>query len=75
LGDETDWLIVKKQMLLMMSPKDRKNFSTRDAVTKCHHPFNDFERAFRDHWKAITGNTLVMPEEKRMDGVDPALYL
>lgn len=74
-NDVTDWLEVKKKLMLLMSPKDRKNFSTRDEKTKKHFPFNDYEKNVRKFWKEITGKTLEMPEDKRLDDIDPVLYL
>lgn len=75
LKDETDWLTVKKQVLLLLSPRDRKNFTTRDQLTKRHLPYNDFEKAIREHWFQLTGNMLEMPLDKRLEDVDPAGYL
>lgn len=75
LTEETDWLTVKKQLLLVLSPRDRKSFSTRDQKTKRHFPFNAFENAVRDNWQQLTGNRLEMPPEKRLEDVDPAGYL
>ncbi len=75
MAEETDWLTVKKQLLRVLKPRDRKNFTTRDQLTKRHMPFNPFERAIREHWQQLTGNILEMPLDKRLDDVDPGGYL
>ena len=75
LTEETDWLTVKKQLLLVLSPRDRKNFSTRDQKTKKHFVYNSFEKQVRKEWFTLTGNILMMPADKMMDGIDKEVYL
>lgn len=75
LPTETNWLTVKKNLMLRLAPADRQLFSRRDEYTKKHQPFNTFENQVRELWRVETGNTLLMPDEKKLDGVDPDLYL
>lgn len=64
MPESTDWLHVKKMIMLEIPPKERQLFSTRDALTKKHYPFNEFELNVRVEWKRLTGNLLLMPENK-----------
>ena len=73
--DETDWLVVKKFLLISLKPIDRALFSFRDPSTKKHHPFNQCERSIRVEWERLTGNLLVLSEDKRVPGADPQAYL
>jgi len=75
LPEETDWLRVKKLLMLELAPADRQLFSTRDGATKRHPPFNEFEAAIRAAWHAITGRVLIMPADKMMEDVDLQCYL
>jgi hypothetical protein len=75
IPDSTDWLVIKKRILLELPVHDRQLFSTRDPISKKHYPFSEFERRVRDKWFELTGNVLLMPESKMMDGVDTKLYL
>lgn len=75
LPDETDWLRVKKALLLELAPADRQLFSRRDDDTRKHPPFNEFEKVIRNTWLSITGNKLIMPSDKMMADVDPDCYL
>lgn len=70
----TNWLEVKKQLLLELPVHERQLFSTREQKTKCHHPFNEFEQRVRSEWLRLTGNTLSMPENKMLPDVDPEAY-
>lgn len=75
LPGETDWLRVKRALLLLISPAERQLFSRRDEDTKKHPPFNQLETAVRIEWTRLTGNVLMMPADKMMDDVDPDRYL
>lgn len=57
VGETTDWMVVKKQVLLTLPPKLRTNFSTRDPRTK-KQSFNDFELLVVDWWEKRTGRRL-----------------
>ena len=59
VGDTTEWVVVKKQVLLALPPKLRTNFSTRDPKTK-KQSFNDFELRVVDWWEKRTGRRLVI---------------
>jgi hypothetical protein len=74
LTDSTDWLVVKKLLLLELPIDERRRFTTRHQDTKKHWPFNAFENSIRSMWKEKTGNILCMPEDKKMDDVDQSLY-
>ncbi len=63
----TDWLEVKKKIMLELPIYDRQLFSTRDQLTMKHHPFNVYERKIREAWLSLTGNLLLMPEHKKLE--------
>jgi len=49
-------------------PSDmRKNFSRRDAITKCHNQLNDFEKELKNKYEEASGVKLVVRtlEERR----------
>ena len=60
VGDTTDWLVVKKQVLKMLPPAARTNFSTRHPKTKKQVP-NAMEHAIVEWWHTKTGVRLVIP--------------
>ena len=51
---EDDWSQFKRELLNLLSPVNRKIFSTRDPVTKLQ-ALNDFELRLAEHWKELTG--------------------
>lgn len=59
LSKETEWITVKKQLLKMLPPHERTNFSTRDIKTKKQTP-NEMEIAIVQWWFTKTGVRLVM---------------
>jgi hypothetical protein len=59
VGDTTDWMVVKKQVLLAIAPKLRTNFSTRDPKTK-KQSFNEFELRVVEWWEQRTGRRLLI---------------
>ena len=59
VGDCDDWVTVKKQVLLNLPPKVRKNFSTRDSKTK-EQWLNNFEKDLIIYYKELTGIDLVL---------------
>jgi len=70
-GDCDDWVAIKKQVLLNLPPKLRKNFSTRDPKTK-EQWLNEFEKEMITYYKDLTGIKLVLrtlSERKEMFGV------
>jgi hypothetical protein len=75
LPNETNWLSVKKQLMLDLCPGDRQLFSTRHDIKHLHYPFNTFEQRIRSLWKEITGNVLLMPDRFKMKDADPEGYL
>jgi len=54
VGDNDDWVTVKKQILLGIPSSLRKNFSTRDSKTK-EQRLNDFEEELINYYEQITG--------------------
>ena len=54
VGDNDDWVTVKKQILLGISSSLRKNFSTRASKTK-EQWLNDFEEELINYYEQITG--------------------
>lgn len=73
--EETDWLKIKKQLLVMLPSHERALLSRRDQRTMKHFPFNEFEQSIRTLWKTLTGNSLLMPDDKKMPSVDDDAYL
>lgn len=57
-GHIDSWLVIKKELLKTLSPGDRRQFSTRDPVTKQQRT-NDFERALAAKWSEMTGRPVV----------------
>jgi len=54
VGDNDDWVTVKKQILLGIPSSLRKNFSTRDSKTK-EQWLNDFEQELINYYEQLTG--------------------
>lgn len=75
LPDETDWLIIKKQLIVTLRSRDRAGFTRRHDTTRRHMPFNGFEKAIRSYWHELTGNTLILPEDKWHVKDDPEAYI
>lgn len=62
---QTDnWLLIKRELLTLLSNDDRKNFSTRDVLTK-KQKINAFEAIIIDKWEATTGTRPFIPDDKR----------
>ncbi len=59
VGDCDDWVTVKKQILLNLPSKLRKNFSTRDPKTK-EQSLNKFESDMIIYYKDSTGVQLIL---------------
>ena len=59
----TEWIQLKKIVLLSLPSEARKNFSTSDPITK-KHSTNDFERDVIDIYLRKTGITLRLPDEE-----------
>lgn len=59
VGDCDDWVTVKKQIMLNLTPSLRKNFSTRNPKTK-EQWLNDFEKDLITYYKEKTGVILVL---------------
>lgn len=70
-----DWLVAKKAIMLHLPIRDKQLFSTRDQLTKRHHEYNEFEQNIRRRWYKLTGNVLVMPEDKMLPSVPRDRYL
>lgn len=58
----TDWIQLKKIILLSLPPEARKSFSTRDPITK-KHSINDFERDVMDIYFKKSGVVVRLPDE------------
>ena len=61
LGEQDNWMDFKKIMLRTLPPRMRKNFSTRDPVTK-KQSLNCFEEEMIDIYFQKTGVKLVLEE-------------
>ena len=53
-GQEEDWMVVKRLLLLSLPSKTRTLFSTRDPKTKCQ-TLNDFEKKLIELYNDMTG--------------------
>ncbi len=62
-GNESNWISIKKQLLLSLPPKLRKLFSTRDATTKVQS-LNIFEGQLIDAYEKMTGIRLELPHNE-----------
>ena len=60
-GGITEWKVLKKELLRLLPPNQRKLFSTRDPSTK-KQIVNDFEKSVIGCWKEITGSLLYLEE-------------
>ena len=56
-----NWLTVKKEILWLLSVKERSEFSRRHYSTK-KHSLNDFEKQIIIYWKTSTGVDLTIPD-------------
>lgn len=54
VGKTNDWMIIKKELLKVLSSQDRMYFSTRDPVTK-KQSMNEFEKIVIEKWYKKTG--------------------
>lgn len=61
-GQEEDWMVVKRLLLLSLPPKLRTLFSTRDAKTKMQS-LNDFEKKLIQMYYGMTGIMLRLGNE------------
>jgi hypothetical protein len=71
VGDNDDWVTVKKQILLGIPSSLRKNFSTRDSKTK-EQRLNDFEEELINYYEQLTGVRLMLrtlAERRELFGV------
>ncbi len=62
LGKQDNWMDFKKIMLRTLPPKMRKNFSTRDPITK-KQSLNHFEESMIDVYFQKTGIKLILEED------------
>lgn len=53
-----EWKALKKELMKCLNPDARKQFSTRDPVTKIQN-FNSFEQLVAERWQEITGNKII----------------
>ena len=66
-----DWVEIKKQILLGISPNLRTHFSTRHPKTK-EQRLNNFEKRIIHYWKDKTGTELklrTLAERRELFGV------
>ena len=59
VGDTTDWIVIKKELLKVLTAHDRMYFSTRDPITK-EQSMNTFEKIVADKWYEMTGNRPIL---------------
>ena len=58
-GDMDDWVSIKKQIMLGIPSKLRRNFSTRDSKTK-EQRLNNFENELINYYHDLTGVKLIL---------------
>jgi hypothetical protein len=63
VGEESDWIRVKKELLSVLAPKNRSLFSRRHKTSKKHF-LNDFEKELIKTWKDMTGVELKIEESR-----------
>ena len=57
--DCDDWVTIKKQIMRGIPSQLRKNFSTRDPITK-EQRLNQFEQRVITYYRDLTGTSLVL---------------
>ena len=55
----SDWKTLKRELLKSLPCEARRQFSTRDPITKRQN-FNAFENAVCDRWAEITGAPVII---------------
>lgn len=66
-----DWVTIKKQIMRGIPSRLRKNFSTRDPITK-EQSLNQFEEWVINYYRDLTGTKLVLrtlAERRELDYV------
>lgn len=59
-----DWVSLKRQLLLVLKPSERKSFSTRDPKT-FKQGVNDFEKEIMEKWCVMTGRELILMHDDK----------
>ena len=70
-ADCDDWVTIKKQIMRGIPSQLRKNFSTRDPITK-EQSLNQFEEWVINYYRDLTGTVLVLrtlAERRELDYV------
>ena len=55
MDNPTDWITLKKLLLLSLEPAERKKFSKRNEKTKNQSPPNDFELKIISYYENVVG--------------------
>lgn len=63
VGTESNWIVLKKQLLISLPHELRTHFSTRDPKTK-KQSVNQFEKSVIEFYENMTGLRLELPNEK-----------
>ena len=58
LENPTEWITLKKLLLLSLQPAERKKFSKRDNKTKLQSPLNDFELKIISYYENTQGKKI-----------------
>lgn len=61
--DTNDFLTLKKQLILVLSPKAKSMFSTREKITNKQQT-NDFERWLAKEWEKLVGKQVLFSNER-----------
>ena len=58
-----DWIRLKKQLMSLLQPSQRCDFSTRDPITK-KQSMNDYERDVAALWSDMTGRPVIFTQDE-----------
>ena len=59
-----DWIIIKKELLKTLNPIERKQFSTRDPITK-KQTMNSLEDDIALLWESKTGRKVIFKKDDK----------
>lgn len=63
--ERPEWLLIKRELLRVVSSDLRKGFTTRDPVTKKPQPPNNYEKKLAVEWERITGRPLIFTHDEK----------
>lgn len=69
--DVSEWIIIKRHILLMLPSPLRKKFSRRDEKTKLQQP-NELEFELMRRWVVLTGKQIIFTNDGTQGKIDPS---